>query len=71
MLGKQIALNGGMQKATIVSVVEDFHDFSFTEDIGQVFIAPFTSTNLSFSIVFPEISKKSFCRALKKVRLLF
>ena len=40
MLGKQIAVNGGRQKATIVGVVRDFHTYSFSEEIAPVFIAP-------------------------------
>ena len=43
MIGEQLAVNGGMQKATIVGVVKDFHDASFTEDISPVFIAPVTA----------------------------
>jgi ABC-type antimicrobial peptide transport system permease subunit len=42
MLGKQLAVNGGMQKATIVGVVKDLHNYSFTEDISPIFIAPRT-----------------------------
>ena len=58
MLGKQLAVNGGMQKATIVGVVKDFHNYSFTEDISPIFIAPRT-TNYS------EIALKSIRAILR------
>ncbi len=43
ILGKQIALNGASLKATIVGVVQNFHDQSFTEAISPAFIAPYTN----------------------------
>lgn len=39
LLGKKIAVNGGDIKATIVGVVKDFHNRSFSEEISPVFIA--------------------------------
>lgn len=38
MLGKRIAFNGSDIQATIVGVVANFHDSSFTEDINPIFI---------------------------------
>ncbi|MDT0606364.1 ABC transporter permease [Croceitalea rosinachiae] len=40
LLGKTLAVNGERVEATIVGVVKDFHDSSFTEEIKPVFIAP-------------------------------
>ncbi|GAB5474520.1 MAG: ABC transporter permease [Maribacter sp.] len=40
MLGKEIAVNGARMKATIVGVVKNFHNRSFTENIDPAFIAP-------------------------------
>ena len=39
VLGKKIAVNGGDVEATIVGVVKNFHDGSFTEEISPIFIA--------------------------------
>lgn len=41
ILGKPLAVNGERIKATIVGVVKDFHDGSFTQEIKPVFIAPY------------------------------
>ena len=41
ILGKILAVNGERIKATIVGVVKDFHDGSFTQEIKPVFIAPY------------------------------
>lgn len=43
LLGKPFEANGGDIKATIVGVVSDFHNASFTEQIEPVFIAPQTN----------------------------
>ena len=40
LLGKTLAVNGERIEATIVGVVKDFHDSSFTNEIKPVFIAP-------------------------------
>lgn len=40
LLGKTLAVNGERVEATIVGVVKDFHDGSFTYGIRPVFIAP-------------------------------
>lgn len=39
LLGKKFEANGGYIKATIVGVVQDFHDGDFTEEISPIFIA--------------------------------
>ncbi|MGB6152052.1 MAG: ABC transporter permease [Pricia sp.] len=39
LLGKKIQVNGGETKATIVGVVKNFHDSSFSEEISPIFIA--------------------------------
>ncbi|WP_025665222.1 ABC transporter permease [Aquimarina megaterium] len=40
LIGKQVELNGGNIKATIVGVLANFHDQNFHKDISPVFIAP-------------------------------
>ena len=40
LLGKQINVSGGYIQATIVGVINDFHDQDFHNDIRPVFIAP-------------------------------
>ena len=40
VLGKTLAVNGERIQATIVGVVKDFHDGSFTDEIKPIFIAP-------------------------------
>ncbi len=40
VLGRTLAVNGERIEATIVGVVKDFHDSSFTYEIMPVFIAP-------------------------------
>ncbi|MGW9684494.1 ABC transporter permease [Flagellimonas sp. 2504JD1-5] len=39
LIGKKFEANGGYINATIVGVIEDFHDNDFTEDISPIFLA--------------------------------
>ncbi len=50
MLGKQIEVRGGSIKATIVGVLKNFHDGSFTQAISPVFIAPFTNAYAEIAV---------------------
>ena len=43
LLGKTLAVNGERIEATIVGVIKDFHDTSFTDEIRPVFIAPYVN----------------------------
>ncbi len=50
LLGKQIAINSGRVKASIVGVVSDFHDQSFEGSINPVFIGPLVDVYNEFAI---------------------
>ena len=50
LLGKQIAINSGNVRASIVGVVSDFHDQSFEGSINPVFIGPLTEAYNEFAI---------------------
>ncbi|WP_291868019.1 ABC transporter permease [Maribacter sp.] len=59
LLGKAIEVNGGDIKANIVGVVKDFHDGSFAEDIGPVFIAPNVSMYNEIAVKINHLNAKN------------
>lgn len=56
LIGKQVELNGGDIKATIVGVIANFHDQNFHEGISPVFIAPQSN---AFSEIAIKIDSKN------------
>jgi len=50
VLGKQIAINSGDEKVSIVGVVADFHDQSFQGNISPVFIGPMEELYSEFAL---------------------
>ncbi len=64
MLGQQIAVNGGTIGGTIVGVIKDFHNNSFTEDISPVIIAPLADTYGEIAL---KINSKNTKQALAQI----
>ncbi|WP_350289106.1 ABC transporter permease [uncultured Croceitalea sp.] len=64
MLGQQIAVNGGTIAGTIVGVIKDFHNNSFTEGISPVIIAPLADTYGEIAL---KINGKNTKQALAQI----
>ncbi|PRX56832.1 ABC transporter permease [Flagellimonas meridianipacifica] len=66
ILGRAIAVNGERIKATIVGVVKNFHDGSFTEEIKPVFIAPYVRWYNELGIKINHLNTKATMEQLEK-----
>ncbi|WP_222983675.1 ABC transporter permease [Flagellimonas meishanensis] len=66
LLGKTLAVNGDRVEATIVGVVRNFHDSSFTDEIKPVFIAPTVRWYNELGIKINHLNTKSTLEQLKK-----
>ncbi len=69
LLGKKFEANGGYIKATIVGVVNDFHDNDFTEDISPVFIAQNPSWYDEIALKITSKNAKSTLDQIEKIWL--
>ncbi|MEM1338814.1 MAG: ABC transporter permease [Bacteroidota bacterium] len=66
VLGKTLAVNGERIEATIVGVVKDFHDSSFTDEIKPIFIAPYVMWYNEFGIKINHLNTKATLEQLEK-----
>jgi len=66
ILGKTLAVNGERIKATIVGVVKDFHDGSFTQEIKPVFIAPYVRWYNELGVKINHLNTKATMAQLEK-----
>ncbi|WP_405384459.1 ABC transporter permease [Maribacter sp. LLG6340-A2] len=66
LLGKAIAVNRGRTKATIVGVVKDFHDRSFTDDISPIIIAPNTDWYSEIAVKINHLNTKETLEQINK-----
>ncbi|MEM9077186.1 MAG: ABC transporter permease [Bacteroidota bacterium] len=66
ILGKTIAVNAERIKATIVGVVQDFHDGSFTQEIKPVFIAPYVRWYDEIGVKMNHLNTKTTLAQLEK-----
>ncbi|MAU71498.1 MAG: hypothetical protein CML04_05315 [Pseudozobellia sp.] len=64
VLGKQVNINGGLAKGSIVGVVADFHDSDFSENISPIFIAPIPNLYTELAI---KINLKNANSALSHI----
>ncbi|MHC2993344.1 hypothetical protein OB13_17825, partial [Pontibacter sp. HJ8] len=61
-LGKSVTLNGGRTKATIIGVVEDFHQASLRDPIDPTFIVPY---NDNYFFMMAKVDMQQSKEALK------
>nr|WP_299338535.1 ABC transporter permease [Allomuricauda sp.] len=66
ILGKPLAVNGERITATIVGVVKNFHDGSFTEEIKPIFIAPYVRWYNELGIKINHINTKATLDQLER-----
>nr|WP_298996283.1 ABC transporter permease [uncultured Allomuricauda sp.] len=66
LLGKTLAVNGERISATIVGVVKDFHDGSFTQEIKPVFIAPYVRWYDEVGVKINHLNTKATMEQLEK-----
>ena len=66
VLGKTLAVNGERIQASIVGVVKNFHDGSFTEEIKPIFIAPYVRWYDEIGIKMNHLNIKATMAQLEK-----
>ena len=66
VLGKTLAVNGERIEATIVGIVKDFHDSSFTFEISPIFIAPHVRWYNEVGVKINHLNTKATLEQLEK-----
>ena len=66
ILGKTLAVNAERINGTIVGVVKDFHDGSFTQEITPVFIAPYVQWYNEIGVKMNHANTKATLAQLEK-----